>query len=163
MHNIQGGKMEEKVMSGKEAFNMLGGVDGIRALANCFYDIMEVLPEARKIRDMHPKNLESTRENLALFVCGWLGGPSLYREKFGAVNLTELHALLDINVNERDIWLSCMEKALDKQLTDKDLKKYLLKRFQVPAEKICSYCQQQFLRMPNCEPYLKDNSKVVKL
>ena len=128
---------------------MLGGVEGVRALANSFYDIMEALPEARKIRDMHPKDLTPTREKLTLFVCGWLGGPALYREKFGAVNLTELHALFDINDNERDIWLSCMEKALEKQLLDKDLKNYLLKRFQVPAEKICSYCQKQFMRMPN--------------
>ncbi|NOR23493.1 MAG: globin [Desulforhopalus sp.] len=141
--------MEGMAKYGKEAFSMLGGVEGVRALANCFYDIMEELPEARMIRDMHPENLGPTRENLTLFICGWLGGPSLYKEKHGSVNLTDLHALLEINVTERDIWLSCMERALEKQPIENDLKKYLLERFRIPAGKICSFCQQQFQRMPN--------------
>ena len=128
---------------------MLGGVEGVRALANCFYDIMDDLPEARKIREMHPENLGPTRENLTLFICGWLGGPSLYKEKYGSVNLTDLHALLDIKIIERDIWLSCMEQALDKQPIENDLKKYLLERFRVPAGKICDFCQQQSQRLPN--------------
>lgn len=95
--------MEGKAKYGKNAFMMLGGVEGVRALANCFYDIMENAPEARKIRQMHPENLGPTRENLTLFICGWLGGPSLYKEKYGSVNLTDLHALLEINVTERDV------------------------------------------------------------
>ena len=141
--------MEEKAKYGKDAFNMLGGVEGVRALANSFYDIMDDLPEARKIREMHPKDLGPTRENLTLFICGWLGGPSLYKEKYGSVNLTDLHALLDIKITERDIWLSCMEQALEKQPIENDLKKYLLARFRVPAGKISAFCQQQFQRLPH--------------
>jgi hemoglobin len=141
--------MEGKAKYGKNAFMMLGGVEGVRALANCFYDIMEDVPDAREIREMHPENLGPTRENLTLFICGWLGGPSLYKEKYGSVDLTDLHVLLDINVTERDIWLSCMEQALDKQPIENGLKHYLLERFRAPAGKICTVCQQQFQRMPN--------------
>jgi hemoglobin len=136
--------MEGKRRYGQDAFNMLGGVEGVRALANCFYDIMDEMPEARKIRDMHPKDLGPTRENLTLFLCGWLGGPPLYKEKYGYINLTNLHAPLEINVAERDAWLSCMEKALDRQAIENDLKEHLLERFRVPAGKICAWCQQQF-------------------
>jgi hemoglobin len=135
--------LEETVDYGKTAFAALGGVTGIRALANCFYDIIEAAPEARIIRDMHPSDLGATRENLALFLCGWLGGPPLYKEKHGSVNLTGIHSLLRINVTEKDIWLSCMQQALDKQPIDKGLKKYLAERFQQPAEKICLYCLRQ--------------------
>jgi len=135
--------MEEKAKYGQDIFNMLGGVERVRALANCFYDIMRDMPKARKIRDMHPKNLGPTRENLTLFLCGWLGGPSLYKEKYGSINLTNYHAHLAINVAERDMWLSCMEQALDQQAIEKDLKILLLKRFRVPAEKIHMWCQQQ--------------------
>jgi hemoglobin len=138
--------MEEKTRYEKDVFKMLGGVEGVRALANCFYDIMDEIPEAQKIRDMHPKNLGSTRENLTLFLCGWLGGPSLYKEKYGPINLTSHHALLKINIAERDMWLTCMEQALDKQTIDNDLKAYLLQRFRVPAGKICAWCQQQILQ-----------------
>jgi hemoglobin len=138
--------MNEKAGYGKDVFNMLGGIEGLRALANCFYDIMHELPEAKKIRHMHPENLGPTRENLTLFLCGWLGGPPLYKEKYGPIDLTNHHAHLKINIAERDMWLTCMEQALDKQAIDDDLKAYLLKRFRVPAEKICAWCQQQILQ-----------------
>jgi hemoglobin len=53
--------MVEKADYDTSVFEILGGVEGIRALANSFHDIVEVEPEARRIRDMHPKNLEPTR------------------------------------------------------------------------------------------------------
>ena len=140
--------MNEKIKYSEDAFEMLGGVEGVRALANCFYDIMSSTPEARRIRDMHPQNLGPTCEKLTLFLCGWLGGPALYKEKYGAIDLTGLHALLQINEADRDMWLSCMKQALEEQPIDDDFKKYLLQRFQVPAEKICNWCQQQLLQSP---------------
>lgn len=138
--------MEQRTQYGKEAYTLLGGVEGIRVLVNCFYDLMSTMPEAAAIRDMHPKNLQETRENLTLFICGWLGGPLLYLEKHGSVNITELHALLDINVTDRDMWLSCMAQALLQQPIENGLKEYLLQRFKAPAEKIHIHCQQQFMR-----------------
>ncbi len=134
---------------GKRAFHLLGGLAGVRVLANCFYDIMGEIPEARKIRDMHPANLEQTRENLSIFLSGWLGGPPLYREKYGAVNLTEVHAHLEIDAADRDMWLFCMEQALNKQVIADDFRTYLLKRFQVPAEKIRTACQERHQGLPS--------------
>ncbi len=136
--------MEDKSSYSRDAFKMLGGVNGVRALVNCFYDIMDEVPEARRIRDMHREDLGPTCENLTLFLCGWLGGPPLYKEKYGSIDLTNLHGSLEIGVAERDMWLSCMEKALDRQAVEDDLKKYLLERLRKPAGKICSWCQQQF-------------------
>lgn len=140
--------MDNKAKDKSSAFEMLGGVEGVRTLSNCFYGIMSSKPEARKIRDMHPSNLDLTCENLTLFLCGWLGGPPLYKEKYGAPNLTRLHALLEINEPERDMWLSCMELAIEQQDIDDDLKKQLIERFAVPAEKIRNWCQQQFSQPP---------------
>ena len=143
--------MEKKARYDRDAFKMLGGVEGVRALANCFYDTMDSMPEARRIRKMHPLNLETTCENFTLFLCGWLGGPSLYKEKYGSLDLTGLHALLKINEPERDMWLLCMEQAIEKQNIEDDLKKYLTARFRVPAEKIHNWCQQQLLQSPNLQ------------
>ena len=141
--------MDKKIKDDRAVFEMLGGVEGVRALANCFYDTMSSLPEASRIRDMHPVNLGTTRENFTLFLCGWLGGPQLYKEKYGSPNLTGLHAFLEINEPERDMWLACMEQAIEKQDIEDDLKKYLLERFRVPAAKIHNWCQQQVLQSPN--------------
>lgn len=139
----------ERTRTNQAAFEMLGGLEGVRALANSFYDTMSSMPEARRIRDMHPSNLETTCENFTLFLCGWLGGPPLYKEKYGSLNLTGLHALLKINEPERDMWLSCMDQAIEKQNIDDELKKNLKARFRVPAEKIYNWCQQQFLQSPH--------------
>ena len=140
--------MEGKFIHGNNAFQMLGGLEGVRALAERFYDLMEKVPEARKIREMHPNNLDKTRENLTLFLSGWLGGPPLYLQKHGSVNLTELHAHLEIGIVERDMWLSCMEQALNKQKIPEDLKTKLLQRFRVPAEKIRATCQERLQGLP---------------
>lgn len=140
--------MRRKVEVEKEIYILLGGVEGLRALAKCFYDIMKKLPEAENIRKMHPENLESTSENLALFLSGWLGGPPLYKEKFGSMNLTEIHSFLDINSEERDTWLKCMEKALDDLSIEDNLKSYLLQRLWTPADTIRRFCQQQ-KELPN--------------
>lgn len=138
--------VQNKTISGLDAFNVLGGLQGVRTLADNFYDIMTNMPEAQKIRDMHPADLATTRENFALFVCGWLGGPPLYKEKHGAIDLTKLHALLDINEAERDMWLSCMAQALDQLEIAEEMKDFLLERFRRPADKICDWCQKQLLQ-----------------
>lgn len=147
--------MQENGGNQKSAFELLNGVEGVRALANCFYDIMSSLPEAQRIRDMHPKDIRPTCENFILFLCGWLGGPALYKEKYGSLDLTGLHALLQINEADKDMWLLCMEKALEQQGLEEELQRSLLKRFQVPAEKICNWCQQQFLQSPIPANHLK--------
>lgn len=131
-----------------QAFTLLGGVNGVRMLANTFYDVMEELPGAQKIRAMHPEDLSETRENLTLFLCGWLGGPQLYRDKFGSANLANIHIHFDIDTEERDMWISCMDLALEKQPFEEKFKKYLLKRFKIPAERIRITCQQQLKGFP---------------
>jgi hemoglobin len=120
---------------GDNSFNSAGGEAGIRKLVDDFYDAMSSLPEARKIRDMHPDDLEISRDKLARFLCGWLGGPKLFREKYGPIQIPKAHSHLDIGPSERDAWLRCMEVALEKQPFHKDFKAYLLKELFTPANR----------------------------
>lgn len=61
---------QKNKISGPDAFNALGGLQGVRTLADNFYDTMTNVSEAKKIRDMHPANLTATQENFTLFICG---------------------------------------------------------------------------------------------
>ena len=81
---------------------------------NDFYDLVEQLPEAKKIRDMHPTDLVESRDKLSHFLCGWLVGPKLYREKYGPIKLSSAHAHLNIGSRQRAAWRSCMQQALEK-------------------------------------------------
>lgn len=88
------------------------GEDGIRRLTNTFYDIMDTWPQASALRAMHAQDLAPMKEKLAQYLIGWMGGPPLYAEKHGTVCMTEPHEPYHIGPEERDQWLSCMDKAL---------------------------------------------------
>lgn len=117
------------------SFRAAGEYEGVKALVDAFYDAMDTLPEARKIRAMHPQDLTESRDKLTRFLCGWLGGPRLYREKYGPIAIPRAHAHLPIAEPERDAWLACMKVALKTQNYPDDFKEYLLTQLFVPAER----------------------------
>ena len=90
------------------------GEEGIRELASAFYDIMDELPEAAKLRSMHAKDLGPMKQKLAEYLTGWMGGPPRYADKYGTVCMTEPHEPYHIGPDERDQWLLCMDKALER-------------------------------------------------
>lgn len=120
---------------GDRSFLAAGGVEGIRQLVDAFYDAMCELPDARKIRDMHPQDLDESRDKLARFLTGWLGGPKLFSEKYGPIRIPVAHRHLSIGPAERDAWLLCMKVAADQQPYADDFKTYLLQQLYVPAER----------------------------
>lgn len=120
---------------GDASFQAAGGEAGIRQLVVDFYDIMQNDPRGQAIFAMHPKDLDTTIDKLALFLCGWLGGPRLFREKYGQIHIPMAHNHLPISSTERDAWLYCMEKAAAKQPFSEAFKSYLLQALSVPAER----------------------------
>jgi hemoglobin len=96
----------------KSLFERIGGEAGVRRLVDRFYDLMDTLPEAREIRALHPASLEESRNKLHWFLCGWMGGPPLYVERFGHPRLRARHLPFPIAERERDQWLTCMQLAL---------------------------------------------------
>lgn len=95
------------------AYEALGGEEVLRRLTQRFYEIMDTLPEAKGIRDMHPENLRGSEEKLFMFLSGWLGGPDLFVERFGHPRLRMRHFPFKIGKSERDQWMICMVKAFD--------------------------------------------------
>ncbi|MDR7090604.1 MULTISPECIES: group II truncated hemoglobin [Cellvibrio] len=118
------------------SFQAAGGIDGIRQLVDDFYQEMDALPEAATIRKMHKTDLAESRDKLTLFLCGWMGGPSLYHEKYGSINIPRDHAHLPIGEAERDAWLLCMERSIEKQGYSPEFSTYLLQQLRIPAERI---------------------------
>lgn len=116
-------------------YQAAGEYDGIKKLVDDFYDIMGELKESQHIRDMHPDDLDVTRDKLTRFLCAWTGGPRLYREKYGPISIPQAHAHLTIGSEERDAWLLCMKKALAKQDYPQDFQDYMITQLAVPAER----------------------------
>jgi hemoglobin len=125
------------------SFQAAGGEAGIRELVESFYRFMDVLPEARGIRAMHPADLTVSIDKLARFLCGWLGGPRRYQEKYGPISIPGVHRHLLVAEEERDAWLACMQRAIARQPFAADFKRYLLEQLAVPAERIRQVCADE--------------------
>ena len=102
-------------------YERLGGESGVRKLVDRFYDLMDTLPEASQIRQMHADDLSIARDKLFQFLSGWLGGPSLYIEEFGHPRLRARHLPFTIDEAARDAWMTCMTRALAEQGMDDSL------------------------------------------
>jgi len=116
-------------------YQAAGEYEGIKQLVDDFYDIMSELTESQHIREMHPTDLEVSRDKLTRFLCAWTGGPRLYREKYGPISIPQAHSHLTIGSQERDAWLMCMKKALAKQNYPQDFQEYMITQLAVPAER----------------------------
>lgn len=99
-------------------FERIGGAVVIDRLVESFYGRMDALPEAKKIRDMHPVELETIKTVLKRYLGEWTGGPKLYSEEKGHPRLRQRHMGFSIGESERDAWLLCMRGALDEVVAD---------------------------------------------
>jgi hemoglobin len=99
-------------------FETLGGEAGVRQLVDRFYDLMDLEPAYAVIRALHPSTLQGSRDKLFWFLCGWLGGPSHYTERFGHPRLRARHLPYAIGIRERDQWMACMMQALQEEAVD---------------------------------------------
>ena len=97
---------------------MVGGDAAVRALVDRFYDLMDLEPAYAGLRALHPGTLEGSRDKLHWFLCGWLGGPGHYEERFGHPRLRARHLPFSIGIAERDQWMSCMQQAMQDQAVD---------------------------------------------
>ncbi len=94
------------------AFESVGGETRVRALVDRFYDLMDLEPAYAGIRALHPPDMVESRNKLFWFLCGWLGGPAHYEERFGHPRLRARHLPYAIGLAERDQWMQCMLQAL---------------------------------------------------
>jgi len=118
------------------SFQAAGGYNGVKTLVDCFYNFMEQLPEAEAILEMHPDDLEISRDKLTHFLCCWLGGPRKYKEKYGPTPIPRVHQHLPIGEQERDAWMLCMKKAIESQPYTPAFKEYLIYQLSIPAERV---------------------------
>lgn len=99
-------------------FAWAGGEGAVRALVDRFYDLMDLEPTYTALRAAHGSTLQEARDKLFWFLCGWLGGPEHYTERFGHPRLRMRHMPFSIGVLERDQWLACMDQAMGELAID---------------------------------------------
>lgn len=120
---------DETAAIGPTPFERMGGETGVRALVDRFYDLMDLEPGFALIRQLHPSELDGSRDKLHWFLCGWLGGPNLYTDRFGHPRLRARHLPYAIGIAERDQWMACMMQAMQESCVDDTLAARLAESF----------------------------------
>ncbi len=115
-------------------YESFGGEETIRRLVHRFYALMDALPEAWDIRQMHPADLSGSEQKLFMYLTGWLGGPPLYEEAYGHPRLRARHLPFTIGDTERDQWLLCMRMALDECIPESPLRARILQAIEGLAD-----------------------------
>ena len=108
MSGVSAGEAEPSV----SAFDLMGGEPGVRALCERFYALMALEPSFAQLRSLHPDDLSGSTDKLFWFLCGWLGGPQHYIERFGHPRLRARHLPFSIGIKERDQWMQCMVQSM---------------------------------------------------
>ncbi len=121
---VQGEKVEFKNPS-PEFYEAVGGEEGMRKLMYSFYDLIY----ESDIHNFFPQDREEfdkVKEKNTKFFIQRCGGPKVYEEESGGVDLNEymIHVHDDFSIPEkaRIEWLGCMREALENFDMDEELK-----------------------------------------
>ena len=115
-------------------FEWIGGEEKVKTLVERFYDLMDLEPAYSDLRAVHGSDLANARQRLFWFLCGWLGGPQHYTERFGHPQLRARHMPFKIGILERDQWLACMDQAMGETGVPGDLRAQLRASFYKTAD-----------------------------
>ncbi len=110
-------------------YERIGGEAKVHALVERFYDLMDLESGYKELRAAHGTELARARQNLFWFLCGWLGGPQHYTDRFGHPRLRMRHMPFKIGIAERDQWLACMDQAMGETGVPEDLRARLRDSF----------------------------------
>lgn len=94
-------------------YELIGAADGLRAVVDRFYDLMDADPTYEPIRSMHQPDLGAIRTGLFEYLSGWLGGPQLFAERKGSPCIVGAHLPFRIDARAADLWLDCMTRAME--------------------------------------------------
>lgn len=96
------------------ALDEIGGEDVLRGLVERFYDVMESDPDLHALHRLHFRGhgLSHTRQMQFEFLSGFMGGRAYYRERFGHMNLRQIHEHIPIREADAELWLKTFDRAL---------------------------------------------------
>ncbi len=115
--------------TGITPFEWIGGEAVVRSLVDRFYDLMDLEAGYTELRAAHGSSLDKARDHLFWFLCGWLGGPDYFVERFGHPRLRARHMPFKIGILERDQWLACMDQAMGDSAVPTELRERLKTSF----------------------------------
>lgn len=107
------------------------GEQNLKLLVSEFYDRVFA---SEKIRPLFQNNKEEIMEKQFLFLTQFLGGPTVYTEKYGHPKMRMRHIPHKITEEAKGEWLKCMKEAIDILHVHPELKNALYISFPAIAQ-----------------------------
>lgn len=92
--------------------DMIGGAPVFAAIANRFYDLMQLDPAYAELRAMHAADLAPLRAGLPRFLAAWAGGPRDWFEANPGKCMMSLHRDFSIDSQTAGQWADAMTRAI---------------------------------------------------
>lgn len=113
------------------SYEMIGGAEFLGRLVDIFYDLVKQHPDLAPI---FPEDLTETRNKQFMFLTQFLGGPTLYNDKYGHPMLRARHMPFPITPKRAEAWLACMQEAMDRAgLEEGELRDAIFERLRLTA------------------------------
>lgn len=103
----------------------------ILELVNEFYKRVYAHPS---LSNLFQNDIEEVKDKQYRFLTQFLGGPSLYIEKYGHPRMRMRHLPHAIDEKAKDEWLACMKEAIDSLKLDNQLAEALYNCFPPVAQ-----------------------------
>ena len=126
------------------SYKAAGQLTGLSSLSAEFYRIMASQSQYQELFDLHSTDINLSIDKLAYFLSGWLGGPSIYKDKFGSINIPGAHKHLRVGDSLSSQWLGCMDSAIDIQEYSPEFKRYLKEQLRIPVQRIKQVCAHAY-------------------
>lgn len=132
------GQSQSTALRRASLYSLIGGEQGVRRLVETFYDVIEGCAEGHAVHLLHLRGhgVAHSRIEQFNFLCGFLGGPRLYGEKYGHSDVRLMHGHVEIDAQAKDAWLTCMLMAIDRVGLEGDLKQQLMASFTKVATRL---------------------------
>ena len=111
--------MTENAGEAASLYERLGGAPGLLTYVDSFYEIMSADTATESIWAMHKRDLPDLKARLAAFLSGFVGGPVVYPQRYGAPMMRARHLAFPIGQQARDLWLSCAYRAIAASFSDR--------------------------------------------
>lgn len=128
---------------GDATFQAAGGEAGVQRLVDAFYALMSSDERFAELHALHPADIQRSVDRLSAFLCGWMGGPRLYRERFGTISIPQAHEHVAVTVKTHGQWLACMGEAIDAQGYPPEFCAYLKRELARPADVILARANER--------------------
>jgi hemoglobin len=99
-------------MTAPSMYERIGGAEGVRAIAERFYDLMEYEPRYAELRAMHAPSLLPVRVSFAEFLGAYLGGPRSWFENRPGTCIMSAHRGMGITRQTAAQWVHAMSRAM---------------------------------------------------